>query len=203
MVIIAGLYDFVGVPTELEAWRLPTKLMDTGSVDLLMEVSCSTAIPQYFPKSPFWKALALNPDLWSLPEQLLLLQPQPFLLDLLQSHLTVACHDCAVLGGQPLLHWGTLGDPLLIQGCKRDKSSNLSQLSNNTLCRDTGVQLKLIYPLSLHCAITGGEAFLNVWKSQSGRWSYAALATGPIRSWQSFMFYYFFAFTTSKPAKFH
>ena len=57
-------------------------------------------------------------DLWSLPQQLLLLQSEPFLLDLLQSHLVVAPHD-AWRERPALLHWGTLGDPLLVQGCRR------------------------------------------------------------------------------------
>lgn len=65
---------------------------------------------------------SFTPDLWSLSKQLLLLQSQPFLLDLLQPHLIVASHDSAVAGRQrpSLLHWGTLGDPLRVQGCKRD-----------------------------------------------------------------------------------
>lgn len=47
-----------------------------------------------------------------------MLQSEPLLLDLLQPHLTVASHHCAVGVGWELaclLHWGTLGDPLLVQ----------------------------------------------------------------------------------------
>lgn len=70
----------------------------------------------------FFEMLQPIPDLWSLPKQLLLLQPQPLLLDLLQPHLIAASHDSAVGGWQraSLLHWSTLGDPLLVQGCKRE-----------------------------------------------------------------------------------
>lgn len=94
----------------------------------LFKVSRSSMRPRYFPKKPsdyFLKCFnSLIPDLRSLPEQLLLLQSQPFLLDLLQSHLIVASHDSAVGAGSQLpslLHWSTLGDPLLVQGCKRQK----------------------------------------------------------------------------------
>lgn len=108
---------------------LASKLMDTYWIDLvtsMIQVSCSSIRPQYFPKS-LWiisEMLKLIPDLWSLPKQLLLLQSQSFLLDLLQSHLIVASHDSAVGAGRQrpsLLHWSTLGDPLLVQGCKRDE----------------------------------------------------------------------------------
>lgn len=94
----------------------------------LFKVSRSSMRPRYFPKKPsdyFLKCFnSLILDLRSLPEQLLLLQPQPFLLDLLQSHLIVASHDSAVGAGSQLpslLHWSTLGDPLLVQGCKKQK----------------------------------------------------------------------------------
>lgn len=60
-------------------------------------------------------------DLRPLPEQLLLLESQPLLLDLLQPHLVVASHDPAV-GAGALLHRSTLGHPLLVHGCqKREK----------------------------------------------------------------------------------
>lgn len=64
-------------------------------------------------------------DLGPLAEQLLLLQSQPLLLYLLQPHLVVAPQDSTVGAGRrqlpPLLHWSTLGDPLLVQGWKGDK----------------------------------------------------------------------------------
>lgn len=68
---------------------------------------------------PFFSTLFLPiPDLWSLPKQLLLLLSQPLLLHLLQPHLAVAyCESGREL--PPLLHWSTLGDPLLVQGCRK------------------------------------------------------------------------------------
>lgn len=71
---------------------------------------------------------ALVPDLWSLSKQLLLLQSQPLFVNLLQSHLTVAPHDSTVrIGGQwaSLFHWGTLGDPLLVQRCRKRQTVNM------------------------------------------------------------------------------
>lgn len=60
-------------------------------------------------------------DLWSRAEQLLVFKPQSFFLQLqlLQSHLVVSSHDSRVLGAGrelgALLHWSTLGNPLLVQ----------------------------------------------------------------------------------------
>lgn len=70
------------------------------------------------------------PDLGSLSQQLLL-QSQPLLLDLLQSHLVVSSHDSTVGRRQrpSLLHWSTLGDPLLVQGCGRRKKVKICKFN--------------------------------------------------------------------------
>lgn len=60
-------------------------------------------------------------DLRSLSQQLLLLQPQPLLLHLLQPQLVAASQDAAVAAGA-LLDRGALGHPLLVHGCERRKT---------------------------------------------------------------------------------
>lgn len=106
--------------------------MNTAFETFLVQVIRCSMSPQYF-----WNAFThihwhWISDLWSLPKQLLLLQPQPLLLQLLQSHLVVASHDYTVAGRQraALLHRSTLGHPLLVQSYReRDGSSNMSAQS--------------------------------------------------------------------------
>lgn len=202
----------VGALTHLRPQCLPTMLMDwhTESIDPVTFFWWRLVVPQQDHGTSqkdskyLWNALALNPDLWSLPEQLLLLQPQPFLLDLLQSHLIVASHDCAVLGGQlaSWLHWGTLGDPLLVQGCirDRDKSSNLSPLSNNIPCRDTSTHFKLSKSQICTKYIIFHYTILQRRKrTVILNWGFqlclnASLAPGTEDIWQFFMFYFLLLF---------
>lgn len=65
----------------------------------------------------FYKYSNWLPDLRSLPEQLLLLQPQPLLLHLLEPHLTVGARRQL----SPLLHRSALCNPLLVHGCGENK----------------------------------------------------------------------------------